>query len=434
MFNINFALAFIQSINYMEKKSAIIIGGGINGLCAAYFLQKQHFDITIIDSGDITNNCSFGNMGYITPSHYVPLASPGIVAEGLSYMLSSSSPFYIKPRLNRHFLRWAYLFYRNSNQENVDKNAPHLVNLLNLSRRLMNEIRADIGNSFEMEEKGCLMMCHSQAAFEKEKKVAAAANQYGLHTEILNRDAVKKYEPDVETDVTGAVLFTDDAHIHPGKFMQALKNHLQQAGVQFRLHTTVIGFRKEKNSVAEVITDKGSFQATSILLCPGSKLPQLTAMLGHRLLLEGGKGYSYTYDCVENNVQYPAILVDGRCAITPWKQSLRIGGTMEFSGENSKILVKRMAGIYNSVKKFYPGLPIHMPAEDKIWTGLRPVTPDGMAFIGHLNGFRNVFVAGGHAMLGIAEGAGTGRLISEIMQQQPASIDLGAFNPNRFGF
>src|SRR5690242_8698398 len=104
----------------MEK--IIIVGGGINGLCAAYYLSKRSsFEITVIDSGDISNNCSFGNMGFLSPSHFVPLASPGIISEGLKYMLSSTSPFYIKPRLNLPFVQWALQFYHNSNQKRSEE-------------------------------------------------------------------------------------------------------------------------------------------------------------------------------------------------------------------------------------------------------------------------------------------------------------------------
>ena len=206
----------------MEK--IIIVGGGVNGLCAAYFLQKKiTFDITVIDRGDISNNCSFGNMGFLSPSHFIPLASPGVIAEGLKYMLKSTSPFYIKPRLNLPFIQWALKFYQNSNQKTVEKNAPHLSELLNLSRRLMNEIRDDIGDVFEMEEIGCMMMCHAQKTFEEEIKLAEDAKEFGLETQILNREELQKMEPDVELDIYGAVLFKDDAHIHPGKFMVALK-------------------------------------------------------------------------------------------------------------------------------------------------------------------------------------------------------------------
>src|SRR5882757_3838404 len=108
----------------------VIIGAGIIGLSSAYYLQKEGHDITIIDRGDISDGCSFGNMGYMSPSHFIPLASPGIIAEGLKHMLSSSSPFYIKPRLNADLMRWAYRFWKSSNAKTVKRNAPHLNDIL----------------------------------------------------------------------------------------------------------------------------------------------------------------------------------------------------------------------------------------------------------------------------------------------------------------
>lgn len=416
----------------MKSKSVIIVGGGINGLCAAYYLQKNGFEITIIDRGGIDDNCSFGNMGYVSPSHYVPLSSPGIVAEGLGHLLNSKSPFYMKPRLDFDFIKWALAFYKNSNQKTVDKNAGPLVDLLKLSRSLMDDIKEDLGDVFDMESNGIMMMCNTKAGFEKELKVAQGAKKYNLETIVLNRKEVQEHEPDVELNVYGAVLFTDDAHIHPGKFMGALKNKLKEQGVNFQLNTSVIGFEKTRENVKMVVTDKGNFTADYFLLSPGSWLGELTKKLGYKLMIQGGKGYSTTYDFVEKNIRYPAILIEGRCAMTPWKHSLRIGGTMEFSGLNSRILVKRMQGIYESVKKFYPGLKIEMPSIDKIWTGLRPVSPDGLPYIGTLGHFENVMICGGNAMLGISEGAGVGKLISQVMAGEHPSLNLSAFDVNRY--
>ena len=151
-----------------------------------------------------------------------------------------------------------------------------------------------------------------------------------------------------------------------------------------------------------------------------------------KLLLQPGKGYSYTYDHVEKNIKFPAILVDGRCAITPWGHQLRIGGTMELSGINNKVLVKRMQGIYDSAKDFYPGLQIDFPPTDKIWNGLRPVTPDGLPYIGRPSAIPNVIFAGGHAMLGISMGTGTGKLVTEMIQGKPNRFDMNAFGVERF--
>jgi D-amino-acid dehydrogenase len=409
-----------------------IIGGGVIGLSCAYYLQKQGYKVTVIERGDITDGCSFGNMGYISPSHFVPLASPGIIAQGLKWMLRPTSPFYIKPRLNADLIEWGYRFWKSSTAANVEKNAPHLNNILQLSRKLVNDLRADIGDDFDMESIGCLMMCKQQKTLDHEFHLADEAEMLGLKVERLLREDVQKLEPDVETDVAGAVLFKDDCHFNPGKMMLSLKKYLENKGVQFQLHTTVTGFEKVGKKITGIITDKGKLACEELVLATGSWLPVLAKMLGIKLLLQPGKGYSYTYPHVEKNIKYPAILVDGRCAITPWGNALRIGGTMELSGINNKVLVKRMQGIYDSALNFYPGLKINFPPKDKIWNGLRPVTPDGLPYIGKHAAYDNLVIAGGHAMLGISEGTGTGKLVTEIIQHKTTSINISAFKVERF--
>ncbi|MEP6711801.1 MAG: FAD-dependent oxidoreductase [Ferruginibacter sp.] len=416
----------------MKMANVTIIGAGVIGLCCAYYLEKAGTQVTVIERGNITDGCSFGNMGYMSPSHFVPLASPGIIAEGFKHMLSSSSPFYVKPRLNMDLLKWSYHFYKNSNAATVEKHAPHLRNILQLSRQLINDIRSDIGDVFEMEEKGCLMMCKKQSTLDHEFHLADDGEKLGLKVERLNAAQVQQLEPEVELNVAGGVLFKDDAHFNPGKMMVALKNYLEKKGVFFKLNTTVTGFEKAAEKINAVVTDKGKFVCDELVIATGSWLPVVSKMLGVNLLLQPGKGYSYTYNHVEKNIKYPAILVDGRCAVTPWGKQLRIGGTMEISGINNKILVKRMQGIYDAVKDFYPGLKIDFPPTDKIWNGLRPVTPDGLPYIGKTSKYDNVIFAGGHAMLGISEAPGTGLLVSQLIQKQNAEIDISAFKVERF--
>lgn len=409
-----------------------IIGGGVIGLSCAYYLNKAGIKVTVIDNGDITDNCSFGNMGYISPSHFTPLASPGIISQGLKWMLSPSSPFYIKPRLSVDLLEWGVKFWKSSNAATVEKNTPHLNNLLQLSRRLVNDLRNDLGDTFDMETIGCLMLCKQQKTLDHEFHMADEAEMLGLKVSRLLKDDVQQLEPDVQLDVAGAVLFKDDCHFHPGKMMLALKSYLENNGVSFLLNTSVTGFEKTGAEVTAIITDKGKINCSQLVLATGSWLPVVSKKLGIKLLLQPGKGYSYTYPYVEKNIKYPAILVDGRCAITPWSNALRIGGTMELSGINNKILVKRMEGIYQSVKDFYPGLKIDFPPTDKIWSGLRPVTPDGLPYIGKHSAYDNLVIAGGHAMLGISMGTGTGKIVSEILQRKTTSIDISAFRVERF--
>lgn len=410
----------------------VVIGGGIIGLCCAWYLQKEGFTVTIIDKEDISNNCSFGNMGYFSPSHFMPLASPGIVAEGLRHILNSSSPFYIKPRLNAGLLRWSWHFIRNSNARTAKQHAADLNNLLQLSRNLLADIKNEMGNHFSMEEKGCLMLCNSDKALQHEFQLADDAEKFGLKVERLNAEQTQHFEPNVELKVAGAVLFKDDCHLHPGELMLCLKKQLEKKGVKFLLNHTVTGFEKSGNRVSGVITNKGKYDCGQLVIAAGTWLSHLSKMLGLPLLLQPGKGYSYTYPQVKKNIVYPAILVEGRCAVSPWQHRLRIGGTMELSGINHSILPKRMQGIYSSVKAYYPGLEIEQPAQNEIWCGLRPVTPDGLPYIGKTKKAENVIFAAGHAMLGISQCTGTGLLVSQLAQNKKTEIGIENFAVERF--
>lgn len=410
----------------------VIIGGGIVGLCCAYFLKKDGHEVTVIEKNDITDGCSFGNMGYISPSHFTPIATPGIIAQGLKWMMRSSSPFYIKPRLNMDLVRWGLQFWRKANAQEVEKNTPHLNNLLQLSRELMNDLNRQMPGAFDMIEKGCWALYKNPATGEHEKHLTEQAHRFGLKTVICTAEEVQDYETETEVDVAGGVLYLDDCHLNSSKLMQALYSNLRGQGVKFWLNTVVEGFETSNGRIETVITNQCDFTADDVVIANGSWLGNISKLLGINMLMQPGKGYSVVYNNLEKNLQYPSILVDHRTATTPINRWLRIGGTMELSGHSDNILPKRVLAIYNAFKKYYPAMQVPPPDPSKAWYGYRPVTPDGMPYIGRHGKYENLVYAGGHAMLGVSAAAGTGQLISEILNHRTTTIDISAFNPERF--
>jgi D-amino-acid dehydrogenase len=409
-----------------------IIGGGVVGLCCAYYLNKEGYEVSVIDRNDITDGCSFGNMGYISPSHFIPLASPGIVSQGLKWMLSSSSPFYIKPRLNWELVQWGLTFWKNSNAQKVKQNTPHLNNLLQLSRDLMNDLKKEFNDSFTMIEKGCWTLYKTERTGDHEKHLTEQAVSLGLKTQTYTAREVQDLEPDVEADVAGGVLWLDDCHLDSGKLMRSLHGNLQTAGVKFFLNTEVKGFERANGKINSVIAGTEKIDSDEIVVANGSWMPAVAKMAGIHLLMQPGKGYSVVYENMEKNLRRPAILVEARTAMTPIDRWLRIGGTMELTGHSDNILPKRVAAIYESVKKYFPSLHISRPEPGKAWYGYRPVTPDGLPYIGKHKKFSNLTFAGGHAMLGVSAAAATGKLIEEILAHKKTSIDIFAFEPGRF--
>ena len=147
--------------------------------------------------------------------------------------------------------------------------------------------------------------------------------------------------------------------------------------------------------------------------------------------MQAGKGYSMTFENVKKNLHYPAILVDDRVAMTPMGADLRMGGTMEISGIGSPLLMKRVKSIFTAAKNYYPNLPVEFPERENIWYGLRPLSPDGLPYIGRHSAYNNLILSGGHAMLGISLAAATGKLVEEIVGHKKTSIDIAAFDVER---
>jgi D-amino-acid dehydrogenase len=409
----------------------IVAGGGVIGLCAAYYMKKSGHDVVVIDQGDLKQGTSFGNAGYICPSHFIPLASPGIVAKGLQWMLSSTSPFYVKPRLDLDLIKWGLTFWKRSGKSTVEKNAPHLNNILQLSRTLTAEMRDELGNSFHMEEKGCLMLYKSAVTEKHEIEMAEEAAHFNIQTRVLSAKEVQELEPDVEVNVKGGVLYPLDAHLHPGELMDTLHEQLAKSGVVFQLETKILGFEKSGRKVTKVLTDKGDFTGDEVVIATGSWLSGILKDLEIDVLLQAGKGYSMTFENIPKNLHYPSILVDDRVAMTPMGADLRMGGTMEISGIGSKMLIKRVQSIYKAAKNYFPDLQVSFPSSDKVWHGFRPLSPDGLPYIGRHSKYDNLVVAGGHGMLGISLAAGSGKLIDEIISEHKLSMDISAFDVER---
>jgi len=354
------------------------------------------------------------------------------VAKGLKWMLSSTSPFYIKPRLDLDLIRWCLSFWANSTAKTVEKNTPPLVSLLLFSRELTSEIRNELGNHFRMEEKGCFMLYKNAETEKHEIELAEEAARFNIETRIMSGAEVQALEPEVEVNVRGGVLYPIDCHLHPGDFMHTLYENLKKEGVEFQLNTEVTGFEKQDDKVMKVLTDKGDFDCEELVIAGGSWLPVITKTLGIHMLLQAGKGYSMTFENVERNLHYPAILVDHRVAMTPMGKDLRMGGTMEISGLQSPTLPKRAQAIFHAAGLYYPGLPVQFPEVKKIWSGLRPLSPDGLPYIGRHSKYRNLTIAGGHAMLGLSLAAGTGKLVEELIGNGKTAVPLEAFNVERF--
>ncbi|RZS95900.1 D-amino-acid dehydrogenase [Cecembia calidifontis] len=414
-------------------KRTIIIGGGVIGLFTAYYLNKQGVEVIIVDKSDMQDTTSTGNAGMIVPSHIIPLSAPGMIAKGVAWMFSSKSPFYIHPRLDRKLLEWSWLFYRSANAKHVEKSIPFLKNISLLSKALYQEFRNEHKDAvdLEMAEKGLMMLYQTPEVEKEEVEFAHLARQHGLEAEVLNPTDIAKIEPNLEVKARGAVLFPGDAHLSPSNLYNFLKKYLLEKGVKFLPNRKVLGFEKQGGKVTAVLTESEYLSANKVILCSGAWSAELAQMLGFKLPMLGGKGYSFMQDNHPEILQ-ASILTEMKVAVSPYGQQVRFGGTMEIAGTDESININRVKGIFESINKYYPGFQSKFPDREKIWKGLRPCSPDGVPYIGAAPGYQNVWFGTGHGMMGVSMAPATGKILTDLHEGHASTMDIKAFEVGRF--
>jgi D-amino-acid dehydrogenase len=416
-------------------KKVIVAGGGIIGLSSAYYLQKAGHQVTVLDKSDFMDNCSYGNCGYVCPSHFIPLATPGIVRQGLKWMLNPQSPFYVQPRFSRSLFDWGLKFMKSATPGHVERSAVPLRDIALLSQHEYENEWGSMGHfDFAYQHRGLLEICLTEAAAEHHRHTVERAHELGLDAEWLDHAALQDKEPHTRVNGVGAILFRCDSHLYPDKLMRGLIRVLEGAGVQLLPREEVRRFETGGGAVRRVVTSAGVHEADVVVLATGSWSREIAAMLGTRVPLVPGRGYSVTLEDSPYMVNHPAILVEGRAAITPMDgNKIRFGGTMEITATSTPPRYDRVQGILNAVRRFFPDFDVSMPPVEKIWYGYRPCSADGLPYIGRIRKYSNVVVATGHSMLGLSLGAGTGKLVGELVEERKPSIDLAPFAVERFG-
>ena len=413
----------------------IIVGGGVVGLCTAWALRRRGVAVTVIDAGPPERAASHGNAGWLVPTLAGPVPAPGVVGTSLRWMLRPDSPLYIRPRVDLEFARWLLSFWRRCNGSDYREGMAAVAALGARTMELVDALIAD-GVRFEEHRDGILFVYQSPRELERDYAGLHLLRPFGYETPpFLDGDAVRALEPALNASVSGGYWFAGERHVRPETLVAGLVAHLEARGVELRPRTGVLGIEHRDGRVAGVATSAGRLAAETVIICAGAWTPVVLRLVGARLPIEAGKGYSLDYappPALPAPVRRPLSLHEAHVAVTPLADRLRLSGTMELSGLNHHLAPARLGALRRAGESYLHGWPSD-PGQPTVWTGPRPMTPDGVPVIGRVPGFTNLLVASGHAMLGVTLAPVTGEAVAELVTTGRAPAELAPFDPARFG-
>lgn len=409
-----------------------MVGGGPVGACCALELARSGADVVLLErEAQVCPPVSgaYANCGLLVPSDATPLAAPGVLGQGLKWMLDSSSPFYIAPRPSPALARWLLLFRAACSQKRAQAAAPVLRALHVASAGLHDELAAADGERWHFHHDGELQVFETAAGLAVAAEDVERARAMGARVDDVTPAEARAMFPTLRCELAGAFFFPEDGHLDPMRFTRAVADLAEQAGATVVTGAEALSLEAAPRGV-RAVTTRGAFSAGQVVLAAGAWTPLLTRGLGLRLPIEPAKGYSVDVERPAHFPEMPLYLGDAHVVLTPLGDALRLGSTLELSGWDMRVRPRRVAHLREGGRRAI-GLPADGPVR-QLWRGPRPVTPDGLPVIGRVQGRDRVILATGHCMLGLSLGPVTGRLVAEIAGGEDPSIDLTALSPARW--
>jgi D-amino-acid dehydrogenase len=409
-----------------------VIGGGVIGTAAAYYLAKTGHAVTLLDKGRHGGGCSHGNCGYVCPSHVLPLAGPGALANTLKTLLQRNGPLKLTPGALFANLGWFLGFARRCTAADQLAAADGIHALLASSRTLYDELLAAEGIACEWDARGLLFVFRSRAAFDHYAATdRLLAERFATPAERFDAGQLLALEPALKPGAAaGGYLYRGDAQLRPDRLMTGWRQVLDRLGVTVRENATLTGFADRDGSAAAAVTTAGDFAADAFVVAAGAETPLLAKLLGCKPPIIPGKGYSLTMPRPAVCPTHPMIFEEHRVAVSPFESGCRIGSTMEFAGYDAAVNPARLQLLRDGAAA-YLREPVCEPVEEA-WAGWRPMTYDGLPVVGRSPARPNVWLAAGHGMLGLSMATGTGKLVAELVAGDQPHVDPHPYRPDRF--
>ena len=405
----------------------VVVGAGAVGLSCAYFAQAEGRRVCVVDSDNVGKGASWGNAGLIPLSAITPLAVPGITAKAVRWQFDRDGPFRIQPRLDTRLIRWLIAFRRNCTPNQVASVTTVLSQLTRASLQIFKTLTREERLQFDFEQRGTLAVCATEDGVHELGKSNAALNEAGVKVDVLDVTDARTLEPLLSPSIVGAAYYPEDAHCNPGKLTQALANHFTACGGVIQTDARVLRIETLHERAIGVRTQNELIAAHDVVVAAGLGSRELVSRLGIHLLIEPARGYHVVAEAAPS-VRQPVRLYEAKSVASRIDSSLRITSKLDLSDRS--VIPKRriLQGVPLQASRY---LRLSKATANASWVGFRPLTPDGLPYIGKADMVENLFVSTGHGQLGISLAPVSGAIIAELLSGALPELPLALVSPMR---
>ena len=414
--------------------STVVIGGGLIGLTSAYVLQSRGDAVLLVEANEgVALETSYANGGLVNPSMPEPWNGPGVFRHLAASLFDPRSSMRLRWHAIPSLFGWGIRFLRHSSSTHFFDACTANYELLKHSMDMTGELADGLDLEYCRGRNGTLSVFRAPADFDAKMRVCRHAAEAGLEfRELPPAEVVAKVPAlaDIEGKIFRGLHYPRDEHGDAHLFCRSLLPHFEAAGGRTKFGTRVHRLLVERGKLVGLQTSDGDIKADRVIVAAGTRSPALLVTAGVRLPVKPVKGYSVTVelDDTEGFPTLPVIDDSMHACVTPFGNRLRMVGTAEFTGFDTRIDPVRTDNLYSLYEELFPTIASRTDKSmAKNWAGLRPMSYDGKPFIGP-GGIDGLWVNTGHGPLGWALAMGSAHLLADLVGSKKPTVDPQTFS------
>jgi D-amino-acid dehydrogenase len=410
-----------------QTVDVVVLGAGIVGVSTAYAARQRGLSVVLVDRREPGSETSYGNAGIISSGSITPLNNPSLWNVLPKYLTNRHAALRLDPAWAIRNVDWIVRFLANAAPSRLRPRATALHGLIGASLKLHREwiVKADAGQ--RIRETGWLKAWRSDAVAAAKQEQAFLAD-YGIESQLLDRQAISALEPNILPVYKVGLLHTQTASVDsPGAVVKAYARMFVGTGSEIR-QSDIKAIVPDGEGWRVVLAD-GDISARHVVVALGPWSPDLLRPLGYRVPMAFERGYHREFKPnPARSLQRPIYDAEGSFLMTPMEQGIRVTSGVELTDRDAPSSFAQL----DQVVPLAHGVVEFGDAVGEPWRGARPTLPDSLPVIGPAPRHSGLWLAFGNQHIGFTTGPATGAAIAAMIGGAAPPFDVSAFAPSRY--